>query len=294
MIGDLFMGALGMLGAFDEDVPDRPLDRNTQAEWMGTLGAYEHALPKQYSLLAQYTPAYTDVANKARRQVTLSSASALRDVMPELTAANTTSRTADVRDVATLAPGLGQSLLNLDAPSASLLNTLTAQAGEELAAGDRLTPGQRRDVAQRAGSYYNRGLAPSGATAFTNALEEELARRGAQGERRNFAGNVVNTRNAIVQPAAGMILNRAPNAVASGQSLLAQSAGGVSAPNVDFQSPYAQDVFDSNWNRRWDERNTAKDWNRSMFNQGLQRTTSGINWGDEQVASSVQSILGAI
>lgn len=140
----------------------------------------------------------------------------------------------------TYAPELIGQFRNANPGAAGLMDQMNQQASEELGLGTALDPTQNRiaEQAVRAGQA-SRGMGYGPSDVYTEALTKSAFGEDLRNQRRQFAGNVV-----------GMDQNIYGNLFASLLSMgLSPGQAGTGGPRLfNTESPYAQDIYNTNFN----------------------------------------------
>lgn len=138
----------------------------------------------------------------------------------------------------------------LSPAGADLLSELNKQANSDLAAGSTLTPSMRRELEQ----YTRAGQASRGFGFSPNDLTEEVMTLGTAGQqlqaqRRAFAQSVL--QQDYQDPSGQLALKTLLGYAPSGQ---------------DFSvfNPYAQDVYDTNFNAQWTDKIATRNYNAAI------------------------------
>jgi len=134
-----------------------------------------------------------------------------------------------------------------------LYTELNQQAGEDLAAGSTLTPSLRRELEQ----YTRAGAASRGFGYGPSDLTSEVMTLGSAGQdlqarRRAFAQSVLGFDQGANQTAVQAILGRVPQ-----------------APLTNVFDPYAQDVYNTNFNADWTNKISTRNYNAAMLAAGI-------------------------
>jgi hypothetical protein len=238
---------------------DAPDPRNYGQETRDTLQAQIDLMPQRYAAESQYGPQFAQLQSQILRTALLGDQgllSTLEEVQPRFAAMNrdaqAAQREADLADVARLGPQAVAALRSADPQQKALVDTLNAQAQQELAAGSGLTPGLEQQVTQQVrASQASRGLGFGLPDAVTEAFT--LGDRGIalQRQRQAFAGDVARLNQATVGDPFLAILGRPSNAGAAAQGFLGQGQqqASMSGPRLfNPESQYAMDLNNTNFN----------------------------------------------
>lgn len=177
---------------------------------------------------AKYQPIYQqqalDMAKAAVPQVLDIYNSAQPGLAKAAATNNTAQRTADIADLNALGPTVMAAQRNANPGAAGLVDKLTSQAQEGLAAGQQLTPEQRRTIAQSS-SFNDRGLGGSPTAAIDEIVRGQMAGQGLQGMRQQQAAGAIGANQAFYGDMSQQILGRPSGSFGMTQSALGQSNG---------------------------------------------------------------------
>lgn len=224
------MGILVAEFGLKKKEPGAPPPRSVLQEGSETLGAYEQLYPRNLALQQKAAGDYAGLT-----------ADVLEQYGPRVSAAMARTRSPE---------------------SQALYSELNQQAGQELAAGSRLTPSMQRELEQ----YVRAGAAARGFGYGPSDLTDEVMTLGSAGEdlkarRRAFAESVLGFDTGTDQAALQTVLGRTP-----------------STPAYNTFDPYAADVYNTNFNAAWTNKLATRNYNAAML-------AAGINF-DAQVVGS--------
>jgi hypothetical protein len=251
--------------------------RNLTREMKQTAAGYRATAPLYYDLEKQYQPLY-NLLGLGVRQQNLFGTPQQPGTLAQNATANTFTRGADIADVARYGPAATQAFLaanpglrrSLDVVQGNLtpdplLTALQQQAQSQVAAGGALTPEEQRlaDQQVRAG-YAARGMTQGNQSLAAEILNRDALRRqriaaaqqfalgteGASQAQRDFAGRAAQIFSTTLSDPFQAILGRTSGAGGGGGGGGYPQAIGTGARMFDPTNPYAQDVYNSNFNAR--------------------------------------------
>lgn len=292
--------------------PEPAAPRNFTTEMLQTLHGYQQTAPGYLDLERQFQPQYQELNLDQQRQGMLGFDDANGRHHPgtlELQRAGTNyQRAGDISDVAALGPAstaaflaanpyLAGSLNNLFSRTSNtgLLNTLNDQAAAGLAAGGNLTPEEERANTQATRTAFaDRGTLMGNNAIGAELLNRDAARRQRLQQAQSLAGGVqtMNQGQNDFVGRASQIFSTTLNDPF--QAILGRSSGaggggggypqqiGTGAHLFDPTNPYAQDVYNSNFNAE-----NAN--NIAQANAQNATTSAAIGAG-----SSILSLLGGV
>ena len=241
---------------------DVPAARSVATEGRDTLQAQIELAPDQYAAQAKYQPLYAALNNETLQQQLFGpngDGSGILGMMqkaaPQIaassSAANTAQRTADVGDVANLAPAAAAAFKAANPQEASLMDSLNQRAQAGLDAGGSLDPGMAAATQQAARSASAaRGFGTGGSDASVEALFAGQQANALQQQRQQFAQSVVGQDQSTSVDPFQAILGRSSNAVAGAGGAM-QQAGSSAAGGPSLFNPwnsYSSDLYNTNYN----------------------------------------------
>ncbi len=304
---------------------ESPKPRNFTKEMLQTLEGFQQTAGGYFGLESEYQPKYGQLNLDLLRQNLTGYTDASGQHQPgqlELgRMATGYQRAGDVADVARLGPAateaflrsnpfLASSLVNLsqrtnDSP---ILDTLNQQAGQALASGGQLSPQQARDVDQqsRAG-YASRGMAMGNQSLASEILSRDSAVQqrmagaqqlaaGVQGlnqQQNDFVGRASQIFGSTLSDPFQAILGRSSGAGTSSGSGGYGGTGqmiGTGAQLFNPLNPYAQDVYNSNFNQQGSA-NIANANNQAASNNAwltAAATIAGAALSDERIKTKIK------
>lgn len=217
--------------------------------------------PQQYAAEAEFRPQYAALDLKTL-QTALNGTGDQKglldlyenSVYPALTraqAADTKSRTASDLDIIQSLGGQVTSALREASGTAGLVDQLSKQASEGLAAGASLDPSLANEVEQGVRSAQAaRGFGFGSADAVQEAFARGERGQALRQQRQQFAQQTVGTLQATGGDPVLALLGRPSQTVAAGQGVGGQ-AGGMRSGNIfNPESSYAADVNNTNFNAK--------------------------------------------
>ena len=172
------------------------------------------------------------------------------DIVPSQARQQSYMRAADIADVMKLGPEARRAIAASSPEAARLLASLESDAQEGMDLGATLDPSLRREVQQsvRAGQSA-RGMGKGPVDLYTEALETGSAAEALRATRRANAANAIGLDQKFYGDMFSQVLNRSnpSGALAAGNQAanVSQQAG---QRLFNTESPYAQDVYDGNFN----------------------------------------------
>lgn len=256
-----------------------PAPRNYGQEMADTLQAQVDLAPELYAAEAQYSPLYAQLEMDNLRKMfqgTEGSPGLIslyeNEIAPSLDRiqreAQRTQREADVSDVERYAPRMREALREANPENTALLDKLNEQAMSELAAGDRLTPDQLRDIGQQSRSVFaSRGLNQSPASGIAELVNQQVGGQNLKRQRQAFAQSLVGQNQGVYGDPFMAILGRPSGTVAATQGFGQQGMGLNQATGPTLFNPesgYAQDLYNTNLNMLWNTRAANADASNAM------------------------------
>lgn len=241
---------------------DAPPPRDYGAETRETLQAQVELAPDLYAAEREFSPLYADLSAENVRRSLLGVdgkgglLKTFEDVAPRTQAlqdqAQQAQRRADVRSLEELGAPTIEALRNADPQQKLLMDRLNVAALQDLEAGYGLDPALRAETEQNVrAAQAARGVGWGNADATAEAFavgERGLALRT---QRMLTAQNQARLNAATGADPALAILGRPSQGAAQGQALLGQGqqqAGNLGPTLFSPESPYAADVFNTNFN----------------------------------------------
>lgn len=193
------------------------------------------------------------------------------DVLPSQFRQATAQRTQDIEDVKNLSPAAREALRIADPASAKLLDQLNSQADSELGMGTALDPGLSRLVSQAIRSRQSGTLLSNGnAGAYDEALGMGQFGQQLRNQRREFAGNVIGQNQAFYGNPFQAILGRSNGSAALPFASQASAIGGqAGAKQTNYESSYAGDLYNTNFNAAINQAINAKNNQTALIGAGI-------------------------
>lgn len=228
-----------------------PPERNYAQETRDNLNAQIDLSPKLLAAEQATRPAYTELDLTTLRDALQGTANApglvdlYAQISPRLqqidTEGNTASRAADLADIKNLGPEAMAAMRAANPGQWALLDELTKQAGGDLAAGAKLTPGMEREIQQ----YVRRGAAARGmgvgpVDLYTEAMTMGSAGQNLLNQRRSFAAGVVDLNQRLAGDPFLQITGRSSGALSSAAGVTGQGQGLASSLGPDIFNPESQ------------------------------------------------------
>lgn len=265
------MTGLALATKRKEHTPD---DRNVKTEGMATMDALEATLPRQFALEQQYGPQYGQLyADTLGRFI-----GGFEDASIK---ANRAGRAADVQDLNELGAGYRSGFQALDPTQMSYLDTLVGDATRGL--NETWGPQMRGTQQAVRSAQAARGMGFGPSDIYQEALATSDAGNRMREDARRYALAVAQARNAMFTAPGLQMLGARSSAPGMAFGGMQQLRPGFYA---DAYNPYAQDVYDSNFNARWGDL-------LSKRNANAQQLAAGMS-ADAQVMSSGMGLAGGL
>jgi hypothetical protein len=197
-------------------------------------------------------------------------------ILPSQIRQATMQREADIADVQALGPRAREALRTADPESAGLLDRLNAQAGSELDMEASLDPSLFRLVSQGIrGRQQGTLLANGNAGAYSEALGLSEFGQNLRNQRRGFAGDVIARNQSFYGNPFQAILGRSNGSAALPIAGQAAGIGGQAGPRLtNFESPYAADLYNTNFNQAVAQAIADKNRQYALIGAGIQAAGS--------------------
>jgi hypothetical protein len=240
--------------------PEAPEPRSYAEETRDTLQAQIDLAPDVYRAESTYRPRYAELDASIFRNVLGSPGSGgMLDYYENIlipaqtrmqTSSNRSLRESDVADIATLGPQVREAMKQAVDPSQrALLDMMTQQATQDLAARGRLTPDEERYATQQARQgWEDRGLVRSDGAVLAELVNNEMMRKSREDRARAFADQVLRENITVYGDPFMSVLGR--------QSSAPQQALGTQAANAGWnqgnalfnpESGYAGNLYGQNY-----------------------------------------------
>ncbi len=242
------------MGCFDI-TPGTPKPSTVSNEYLNLVGGFEKGMPTLANTEKTYKPGFIDTALGGINQ-SLNSPNGLLstylNLVPGMTGANTTARTADVNDVGALGAQAASAIRGVNPQGTGLLDTLNEQANLGLGAGSQLLPGEVSRISSGVrGDWASRGLGTSAPAQLDEAMQLYGAGDTARQSRQNFALGVndANLRG-VTAPALSLVTGQNPTTGAATDFLNAASTlAGAAGPSL-IPGSQNYDIFNTAYNAR--------------------------------------------
>lgn len=244
------VGIAAASGAFN---PSAPKSRSEAEEYTKTLRAQISVMPEWLKAEQTYRPKFAQLDADILQQTLPQMLETYRQVAPTLSEIENQTQADKLAAEMQLLDRYGPEVtatIRKASGNDQLLAALNAQAMEELSAGTSLDPAmtnayqQAVRSAQAGRGMFNVGMPAISAEAALGAQTAEAMRRA----RQQFAGTVVGLNQATSGDPLMAILGR-PSQSFSALSGYGNQAAGMTPNSVfNIQSPYAQDLYNTNYN----------------------------------------------
>lgn len=229
-----------------------PPPRDYGSEITDTMRSQIMLQPELYAAEEKWAPRYQDLSLRLLGQAAPQLMQIYRDdIYPGLSEmsldAESRQREADILSIEQLGPRSMEALRGADPRKAGLLDSLTDDAEAGMAAGNRLTPRQSRNVTQAGrAAYAARGIVHSPNAVLGEVVSNSMAGEAEQDRRRALAAGVIGERARAYGDPFAQIMAR-PSAVSAMAPGYMAGAGGFD-PGQIFQpeSQYAADLIAGN------------------------------------------------
>jgi len=250
------------MGLYSPDVGERDLGQETRE----TLQAQVDLAPDRYAAEAQFRPLYDQLGLQSLSDNLLGSGGKRgfldiysQDIAPRMTELERQSqagqREADISAVEQLGPRAIEAMRKVNPQQTALLDAITSQSLGDVQAGYNLPPGLQNAVNQNVRSAQaSRGLGFGPSDAYSETLAQSESANQWRGQNMDRAMRVAATNAATQSDPFLAILGRPASSPAAAQGLMGSlqgqsgQSGGRIANMFDPMNPYAQDLYNTNFN----------------------------------------------
>ena len=231
------------------DIPD---DRTMLGEGQKTMDAYGQLAPQIYGMYSQYAPLYANAGSGAYLN-------AVGSLYPSMSGyvngADSSYRQSFIGDFDALGTGAGEAIKGISTPQGALTDLMGSQSEAEVKNAGNLSARDRYDMKQSAMVDANRRGAAASNYAVQGAMENTQKLKDERQDRANaYASNAADLNNSFYSYPAFEVLSGGSSVPGLASSAAGQSGFGITPSTFNpWESSYASDIYNSNYNAAWAE-----------------------------------------